>query len=90
MVIHGYELTVVDDRGTPVRSIGDEANVPGFWKRLFTSLGLSKKNGVAVPEAILWDGRSDRGEFVEDGEYTVTLRAWDDKKRTVTGPPIVV
>ncbi len=77
--VQGYSLRITDAQGATVREIlnkeerPENEGVKGFFDRL-----AYKKKGVKVPPELRWDGRSDQGQQVADGEYTVVLSAVDD------------
>ncbi|MBL8965731.1 MAG: hypothetical protein JNG85_01910, partial [Spirochaetaceae bacterium] len=65
--------------GEPVRVIANKETRPetqgleGLWARL----GYVKK-GVPVPDKLVWNGRSEDGSLVPDGEYSILIEAIDD------------
>nr|MBP7495987.1 hypothetical protein [Spirochaetales bacterium] len=79
MVIKEYRLTIRDEKGNPVRIWQNrDEREPGFFARIFISLGFMKKPELEVPEVITWDGKDEGGNTVPDGVYTYILEAWDD------------
>jgi flagellar hook assembly protein FlgD len=79
MVIKEYRLTIRDEKGNPVRVWQNrDEREPGFFARIFISLGFMKKPELEVPEVITWDGKDEGGNTVPDGVYTYILEAWDD------------
>ncbi|MDR3312662.1 MAG: OmpA family protein [Spirochaetaceae bacterium] len=74
-----WSFVITDSAGAPVRTIGNKDKRPAkmtfktFFKLLFTP-----KQGVAVPQSVAWDGTSDRGETVQDGDYLYYFTAADD------------
>ena len=89
-VLAGYSITVFDENGAVTRLIQDEASTPGFFRRIRDALAPNQRESVPVPEVILWDGRDNYAEFVEDGIYTVILEAWDFLNNRVKADPITV
>jgi outer membrane protein OmpA-like peptidoglycan-associated protein/flagellar hook assembly protein FlgD len=76
--IKGYRLTISDAEDSPVRIV--EQSVSGGLKALFG------KNNQAEQRLLVWDGRSEAGEFVADGEYRYQLEAWDARDNRVRSP----
>ena len=77
--VMGWVFRVYDENNQLVRRIENKDDRPeneGF--RNFMDRLLAVKTGVAVPEALRWDGTSDGGTVVADGDYSFTLEAWDD------------
>lgn len=76
----GWELQIRDSDDEVVRTIENrldppsERNVETFFSQL-----TRVDRGIEVPESIRWNGRSDSGSVVEDGEYSFVLEAWDDR-----------
>jgi flagellar hook assembly protein FlgD/outer membrane protein OmpA-like peptidoglycan-associated protein len=95
-----YRLIIEDSAGTPVRVIENKEKRPEN-----ESLGtivdrfLAEKKGIDIPPSLRWDGISDSGSRVPDGDYTFYLEAADDngnravteKRKFVidTAPPLV-
>jgi flagellar hook assembly protein FlgD/flagellar motor protein MotB len=77
--VKSYELRVLDEAGTLVRTIGDSENRPdaGGLKGFLARLRYVKKD-VSIPAQLVWDGRSDTGQKVEDGLYSIEISAADD------------
>lgn len=77
--ISEWSLIITDSDGTPVRTIGnkekrpDKMTVKSFFQQLF-----AKKEGVAVPETVMWNGFMDSGEVAPDGTYFYYVTAVDD------------
>jgi len=77
--VQDYSLRITDADGKVVREIKNKEERPenmgvkGFFDRL-----AYKKKGVNVPPALVWDGRSDSGQVVPDGQYHVTIESRDD------------
>jgi len=84
MAISGYRFVVSGRQNNPVRTIqqGQEPPVKG------TS---GQKVKVDIPKSLIWDGKSDDGQYVADGDYTYVIEAWDSLgNRGKTLPLIVV
>lgn len=89
--VMGWVFRVFDRNGNLVRRIENKDDRPeneGF--RNFMDRLLAVKSGVAVPETIRWDGTSDGGSVVADGDYTFTLEAWDDNGNFAVTEPFDV
>ena len=77
--ISEWTLVILDSNNNPVRTIGnkekrpEELTVKNFFQGLF-----SKKEGVTIPESILWNGILDSGEVAADGKYYYYVTATDD------------
>jgi outer membrane protein OmpA-like peptidoglycan-associated protein/flagellar hook assembly protein FlgD len=80
--VKGYRLTISDSEDSPVRVV--EQSVSGGLKGLF-----GKKN-QSEQQVLIWDGRSDNGEFVADGEYHYQLQAWDNRDNRARSPLLIV
>ena len=91
--IKRYELRVYDESGKIVRTIRDAENRPdaGGFRGFLARLRYVKKD-VAVPTQLVWDGKSDNGQRVDDGLYTIVIEAADDNgSTTVTSKfPVMV
>lgn len=89
--IQSWELRIVDESGNIVRTIGnkiavpEKLNVKNFFKQLF-----SAKQGVDVPETVIWNGAMDNGETAPDGTYTYYAVATDDNGNTSRTPSYTV
>ncbi len=74
-----WALVITDESGAVVRTIGNKEKRPEkmdfklFFKQLF-----SKKEGVAIPSEIVWNGVLDSGETAPDGVYHYYIKAVDD------------
>ncbi len=91
MVIKEYRLTITDASGKTVREWANKDQTePGFFARLFISLGFMDKPSVEVPASITWDGKDASGAFVPDGTYTYVLEAWDDSGVAAKSAPAKV
>lgn len=65
LAIQGYRFSVFDSEENPIYTLQEVATKQRARK------------GVEIPESLVWNGVSDDGEFVEDGEYTYVIEAWD-------------
>ncbi len=77
--INRWALEITDSTGSVIRRIENKEERPeneGF--RNIVDRLLYVKKGVAIPEVIRWDGRTDGGGVAPDGEYTFTVSAADD------------
>lgn len=79
--IRGWSLRINDENGKLVREykvsereINKTLTPVEFMKKIF-----SKKESMVVPETILWDGANSEGKIVEDGKYTYSFIAWDER-----------
>ena len=77
--IYGWEFLVLDSDRAPVRSIQSRQSSPsgGGWQEIIDRIS-HVNGGIEIPSRISWDGRDDNGISVRDGEYTFSVRAWDD------------
>lgn len=80
--LKGYRLTISDVEDSPVRVV--EEKLAGRLKGLF---GKKDQDGERL---LIWDGRSDNGEFVVDGEYRYQLEAWDARDNRARSPLLKV
>ncbi len=76
----------IEDRssGKVVRTITEQSSLPDHlnsFSAIKDGFDYVKKN-VKVPDAIRWDGRDDKGNFVPAGTYIVSFHAWDDLGNT--------
>lgn len=85
-VLYGYRISAADAAGKTVWSM--ERTIPdpkkNIWEALLVDLKLKRVKGIETPELVVWDGRMQDGAFAPDGDYAVTISAWDGKKRTVS------
>jgi outer membrane protein OmpA-like peptidoglycan-associated protein/flagellar hook assembly protein FlgD len=81
--VKGYRFTISDDTGAQVREIvnKDERPENATFKNIVDRLVYVKK-GISIPEQLRWDGRSDTGSVVPDGDYSYQVEAWDDNGNT--------
>ncbi|MCR4626290.1 MAG: OmpA family protein [Treponema sp.] len=87
--VTAWSLVITDSSGKIVRTIGNKyvvpykMNVKGFFKRLMTP-----KQGVNIPEEVVWNGALDNGETAPDGEYFYYFTASDDNGNVAYAPNI--
>lgn len=79
--ITGWRLQISDDGGNVVREfkisereVEDSLTPASFIQRL-----TGKRDSLAVPEKILWDGSDSTGRKLPDGRYRYYFYAWDSK-----------
>lgn len=88
-----YSFTIKNKEGDTVRTIvnKEERDEDVEFKNILARLAYVK-TGIPVPESIRWDGYSDEGTVVDDGEYTFSLQARDDNDNRATSEeyPVVV
>lgn len=81
--VEAWNLIITDASGKTVRTIGNKVALPAkvtfksFFKQLFTP-----KEGVEIPEEVIWNGAMDNGENAPDGTYTYYFTATDDNGNT--------
>jgi len=74
-----WSFVITDESGKVVRTIGNKEVRPEkltfitFFKQLF-----KPKQGVLIPDSLIWNGVSDAGETVPDGTYFYYATAADD------------
>ena len=77
--VESWSLIIMDENRNPVRAIGNKVALPkkvgfkGFFKQL-----VSVKQGIPVPEKVIWNGALDSGETAPDGIYYYYFTAKDD------------
>ncbi len=91
--ISEWTFVITNEAGTVVRTIGNKYTKPAtatdVLRNLFSGKSFSEflqnlkktfepKQGVAIPETILWNGVLDSGEIAPDGTYAYYLSAKDD------------
>lgn len=91
--ISEWSFIITDESGTIVRTIGNKYTKPAtatdVLRNLFSGKSFGEfiqnlkktfepKQGVAIPESILWNGVLDSGEIAPDGTYLYYLTARDD------------
>ena len=74
-----WNLIILDSEGNVVRTIGNKEKRPEniTVKNFFQSL-FAKKEGVTIPESVMWNGILDSGEVASDGKYFYYVTATDD------------
>ncbi len=79
--VTGWTFTVKDESGAVVRTIANKEARPEMkdFSSVWAAL-VKPKQGIDVPEAIRWDGRTDQGEIARDGKYVFSLAATDDNE----------
>ena len=81
--VQGWSLVIMDSNRNVVRTIENKIARPtkmtfkAFFKQLFTP-----KQGVAIPDSIIWNGAMDNGETAPDGTYFYYITATDDNNNT--------
>ena len=77
--IQGWSLVITDSNREVVRVIENKVALPekiGF-KSFFKQL-ITPKQGVSVPEYVIWNGAMENGETAPDGTYYYYITATDD------------
>lgn len=74
-----WNLIIINSEGNVVRTIGNKEKRPEelSFKNFFQGL-FAKKEGVIVPESVMWNGILDSGEVAPDGKYFYYVTATDD------------
>ena len=77
--VKGYRFIVENETGEIVKTIRNKEERPETTgvKNVFQRL-VAVKEGITVPETLTWDGKSDSGTVVPDGNYRFYIEAWDD------------
>ena len=76
-----WALVIQDTDGTPLRRLENaELRPENISFRNIIDRILYVRTGVDIPETIRWDGRTDTGEVVPDGEYRFYIEAEDDNE----------
>ena len=89
--INEWSFVVTDKDGNTVRTIGNKEIRPerltakSFFKQL-----VSPKQGVLVPESVMWNGVLDSGEIASDGTYFYYVTASDDNGNVSKTEPYAV
>lgn len=91
--ISEWSFIITDESGTIVKTIGNKYTKPAtatdVLRNLFSGKSIKEflqnikktfepKQGVQIPELILWNGILDSGEIAPDGTYSYYLTAKDD------------
>jgi len=81
LVIKGYSVTVTDSTGTEVYTKTEQITEEDpFFRRMMIAIGFAGlKTAVTIPESLIWEGVDTDGNAVSEGEYSLTVAAWDDK-----------
>lgn len=74
-----WSLVIQDAEGNVVRTIGNKEKRPEkiTFKSFFQGL-VAKKEGVVIPESVMWNGILDSGEVASDRTYYYYVTATDD------------
>ncbi len=85
--VKGYRLIVSDAGGNAVRTIQNKEDRPENTdvKNIIARLAYVD-TGITIPPTIRWDGKSDAGAVVPDGDYTYRVEAWDDNNNLGKSP----
>ncbi|MGA2977435.1 MAG: FlgD immunoglobulin-like domain containing protein [Spirochaetia bacterium] len=77
--IKEYSFIITDSTGAVVRAIQNKEDRPENrdFKNILPRL-MYVKTGIAIPDSLRWDGKSDAGAVVPDGTYTYHVEAKDD------------
>ena len=77
--VKGFTFTITDDKGAVVRTIQNKEDRPenADFQNILSRLAYVK-TGIAIPDSLRWDGKSDAGVVVPDGTYHYQVEAWDD------------
>ncbi len=81
--IKGYRFVIQDSSGKDQRVIlnkedrSEDRDIGNILARL-----TYVKTGIAIPESIRWDGKTDAGAVAADGAYKYFVEAWDDNGNT--------
>jgi flagellar hook assembly protein FlgD/outer membrane protein OmpA-like peptidoglycan-associated protein len=77
--VKGFSFTITDDKGAAVRTILNKEERPenSDFQNIIARLAYVK-TGIAIPDSLRWDGKSDAGTVVPDGTYHFQVEAWDD------------
>ncbi len=74
-----WSFVVEDASGNVVRTIANKETRPEMQDlKSFWTLLKKKKEGIALPESLRWDGIMDSGEVAPDGAYLFSVNAEDD------------
>lgn len=79
--IQGWQLQIKDEKGTVVKGfqMSERDIIQGLTFKMFFKRMFQKKVSLVVPEKILWDGTDSAGKVVNDGKYSYTFYAWDER-----------
>ncbi len=74
-----WSFLIEDASGNVVRTIANKEIRPEMQDlKSFWSLLTKRKEGIALPESLRWDGTMDSGETAPDGTYFFSVNATDD------------
>ncbi len=78
--ISEWALIITDDSGKTVRTIGNKEKRPEkLTFSTFLSQLFAPKEGVTIPDSVVWNGILDSGETAPDGVYHYYVTASDDR-----------
>lgn len=79
--IVAWKMVIENSRGKVVRTIGNKTTLPTkiTAKGVIKQLGKAKE-GVIIPEKVVWDGTMDDGTMAPDGEYFYYISVTDENK----------
>lgn len=80
-LVESWSLIIMDENRNVIRTIGNKVALPekvGF-KSFFKQV-VSVKQGIPVPEKVIWNGAMDSGETAPDGTYYYYFTATDRNK----------
>ena len=82
-----WSLVIQDAEGNVVRTIGNKEKRPEkiTFKSFFQGL-VAKKEGVVIPESVMWNGILDSGEVASDRTYYYYVTATDDNGNVGKSP----
>lgn len=86
-----WSFIIYNEKGDVVRLIGNKEkrsesiSFKNFFKQLF-----APKQGVEIPESVIWNGYFDDGRLAPDGRYYYQFTATDDNGNTATTSKLVV
>lgn len=85
--VKGYTFSIYDASGTLVREIKNKDERPeNEGLQNFVSRLLEVKSGIQVPDTFRWDGVSEQGQVVPDGQYSFKIKAVDDNLNQAETP----
>ncbi len=90
--VMGYTFRIVDKNNKIIREYvnKDDRPIRKNLKNLFKNF-FSKKKEVPLPDRLTWDGKSQEGTLVKDGEYRFVIEAWDDNdNKGITEERVVI
>jgi outer membrane protein OmpA-like peptidoglycan-associated protein/flagellar hook assembly protein FlgD len=86
-MVFGWKLDITDESGKQVKSYvaPDVRKIRHMTLGKFVKRIFAKKQEVAIPKTIEWNGEDSDGRLVEDGTFYYTMTAWDENNnKTVT------